>query len=425
MAQRKSLKPAEQERLNSSRFRVPSSHWVESSTLCANRNNISYSTEIHWCHKVNIDKFGHCTRKTTWWLLERQWKQKFVGSVDRFHEIHFNERYTSKRIYVVPGETDKNSDDDTSRSHLSWSVDKNWESRSKKRKTIMGTREAKTRVCQKFGWNLSCWSEWWRLQGHHLEYDTEIGNAHGPCYAMKENVCYNLQSRSRCSKNKASPSIWGNDEIQLYCRSTWVYETKNWIGNEKRTHEDHIAGEGQNSILHYNLGHKKFRCRKQWKFLMQRLPWTRNWRSLRQFQHGDWKKSKAKRRSQKKRHRIIKNIVHFGSLMDSCDLRNAELEPQFQKYTRRVCASRRYCELCLRRLRSVHWTVLIIITNDGRKSNGCHCSTAWMRRTSGRRNNRLYPGKNEGRSKIAQHSEVRMSWCLDAPSKAQMATIVE
>ena len=56
-------------------------------------------------------------------------------------------------------------------------------------------------------------------------------------------------------------------------------------------------------------------------------------------------KVKSKKEVTKKRHRIIKNIVHFASLMDSCDLRNAELEPQFQKYTRRVCASRRYCEL--------------------------------------------------------------------------------
>ena len=54
-----------------------------------------------------------------------------------------------------------------------------------------------------------------------------------------------------------------------------------------------------------------FQCLKQWKFLMQKLQWTRNGKSLRQFQHGKWKKSKAKRRSSK-RHRIttIKSTLH-------------------------------------------------------------------------------------------------------------------
>ena len=36
---------------------------------------------------------------------------------DRFHEIHIIERNSSKRIYVVPGETDKIPNDITSRSH--------------------------------------------------------------------------------------------------------------------------------------------------------------------------------------------------------------------------------------------------------------------------------------------------------------------
>ena len=55
-------------------------------------------------------------------------------------------------------------------------------------------------------------------------------------------------------------------------------------------------------------------------------------------------KVKSKKEVTKKRHRIIKNIVHFASLMDICHLKNAELQPQFQKYQGRVCASRRYCE---------------------------------------------------------------------------------
>ena len=46
-------------------------------------------------------------------------KQKFVRFVDRFYRIYVSKRDISKRMYVVPGgETDKNSNDITSRSHV-------------------------------------------------------------------------------------------------------------------------------------------------------------------------------------------------------------------------------------------------------------------------------------------------------------------
>ena len=141
------------------RSRLPSSHSTESSTFCANRSKIPYSTEMYWCHKVNIFRFGHRTRKTNWWLLQRWRKPKFVGFVDRFHEVYSIETGTSQTIHLVKGETDKNPDDVTSRSFMAWSLDKNWERRSKKRKTRMGTRKAKTWASQKFDRNLNYWSK--------------------------------------------------------------------------------------------------------------------------------------------------------------------------------------------------------------------------------------------------------------------------
>ena len=51
-----------------------------------------------------------------------------------FHEIHIIERNSSRRIYVVWWETDKNPNDITSRSQMAWRMDKNWKSRSEKRK---------------------------------------------------------------------------------------------------------------------------------------------------------------------------------------------------------------------------------------------------------------------------------------------------
>ena len=38
-----------------------------------------------------------------------------------------------------------------------------------------------------------------------------------------------------------------------------------------------------------------FLCHKRWKYRMQKQQWTRNGRSSRHFQHGNWRKSRARR----------------------------------------------------------------------------------------------------------------------------------
>ena len=44
--------------------------------------------------------------------------------------------------------------------------------------------------------------------------------------------------------------------------------------------------------------------------------------------------------------------VHFATLMDICHLKNAELEPKFQKYKRSSRTSRRYGKIRLRILQA-------------------------------------------------------------------------
>ena len=74
-----------------------------------------------------------------------------------------------------------------------------------------------------------------------------------------------------------------------------------------------------------------FLCRKPWKFEMQKQQWTRTAKSSRQFQHGSWLKSRATRRWSKW-HKKTRKKVHLATLKDICHLRNAELEPKYQKY---------------------------------------------------------------------------------------------
>ena len=87
--------------------------------------------------------------------------------------------------------------------------------------------------------------------------------------------------------------------------------------------------------------------------------------------------------------------VHFASLMDICNLKNAELEAKHQKYKGRVVLRGDIVKDDFRLLCSIHRTRIISITNDSSKSHGCHITTARMRWTSSRRSISLYPAQME------------------------------
>ena len=176
----------------------------------------------------------------------------------------------------------------------------------------------------------------------------------------------------------------------------------------KRIHEEHIAGKGQNSVLHYNLVHKFIPMLQAMNIPDAKAAVDKEWKSLRQFQHGMWEKSKAKRRSfSRHRKTTILSTLLFASLMDLCRIKNSELEATIPEVHRKSCASRRQCERRLWSLCSMHWTGLISIANDGRRSNGCYCSTTWLWRTSSWRNIGVHQSKDGKCSKIVANSQNR------------------
>ena len=153
-----------------------------------------------------------------------------------------------------------------------------------------------------------------------------------------------------------------------------------------------------------------FRCRKRWKYQMQKLQWIRNGRRLRQFFPGSWERSKVRRIIFWK-HRDEKK-VHFASLMDICHLKNAALEPQFQKCQGRVVlrgdVARTILYLVQYLLNNVHqirkWLLHEVMDDVARLPD-------W--RMSSRPDNCWHSGENGGRSTIAQNSEVRLSRHVD------------
>ena len=93
---------------------------------------------------------------------------------------------------------------------------------------------------------------------------------------------------------------------------------------------------------------------------------------------------------------------------------NSELEPK--KVPRPSRAPRWHCMRRFRCTRSLYWTGLVCVTNDGRKSDGCHWKTSWLCRTSWR-----CSSAHQNFSKSRSHS---VHIFLDTSSTTLMTNII-
>ena len=96
-----------------------------------------------------------------------------------------------------------------------------------------------------------------------------------------------------------------------------------------------------------------------------------------------------------------KKQVHFAALMDICQLKNAQLEPKYQK-KRLGRASKCHRERRLRLVCCNHRTHFVCVSDDSGKSNGCHSKITCLCKTSSRRSICSHPRNSGRRSKIAQ-----------------------
>ena len=100
-------------------------------------------------------------------------------------------------------------------------------------------------------------------------------------------------------------------------------------------HKDHIAGKGDNSLQHYNLGQKLIPMPQAMKIPVAKAAVVKEWEKLEKIPAWDMHdKSETSEVIDEARTKGMK--VHFASLMDICHLKNAELEAKHQKYKGRV-----------------------------------------------------------------------------------------
>ena len=94
--------------------------------------------------------------------------------------------------------------------------------------------------------------------------------------------------------------------------------------------------------------------------------------------------------------------VHFASLMGLCPSQEFGAGASISRVQRKSRTPKWHCERWFRIIRSIYWTKIISITNDGRNSHGYHLQIARLRWTSSGRSICLYPGKNGRCFKITE-----------------------
>ena len=110
----------------------------------------------------------------------------------------------------------------------------------------------------------------------------------GSCHAVQEKSS-NLQHEGGCKTGNCIPK---DSQHDLYgCLVESLESRRQRVESSLR-----IAGKGFTSMTHYNLVHTFFLCLKQWGFRMQKQQWTRNGKSSKRFQHGNWRRSRVQRR---------------------------------------------------------------------------------------------------------------------------------
>ena len=125
-------------------------------------------------------------------------------------------------------------------------------------------------------------------------------------------------------------------KTKLACILEADESTRMRMGNSiPHHHEDHIAGKGESSLQHYNLVYKFILMPQTMKIPAAKEAVDKEWEKLEKI--SAWKLTKV--RSTKEvidEARTSGATVHFASLMDTCHLKNAELEAKNQKYKDRV-----------------------------------------------------------------------------------------
>ena len=145
-----------------------------------------------------------------------------------------------------------------------------------------------------------------------------------------------------CKIMKKNCGSGGSNKIQtkLACILEADESTRLRMGESlPNHHEDHIAGKGDNSLQHFHLVHKFIPMPQAMKIPAAKAAVDKEWEKLEKF--SAWNLTKVRSKKEVIDEARTKGAkVHFASLMDTCHLKNAELEATAPKVQRSGCSPR-------------------------------------------------------------------------------------
>ena len=236
-----------------------------SQTLFAERRIIPYSTEIHWRNQNYSYEFGCQARETHRWLLEHWWISRLVWSLG---QVSHNLLYSTKKFLadiLGPG-------GDSTRKQTAY---------IQARSSMARALEVNGKACQAEGKAKVVWGKvppWKKLRGIYFidpedEYKETIKNARKkletsvapamPCKILKKELW------EWCITNKIKTKFACILEANESARMRMGKSIPHY-------HQDHIAGNGENSLQHCNLVHKSSPMPQVMKLPEQEQQWIRN-----------------------------------------------------------------------------------------------------------------------------------------------------
>ena len=184
-----------------------------------------------------------------------------------------------------------------------------------------------------------------------------------------------------------------------------------------------LQERGINSLSHYNPVQKFIPMHQAMKIHDAKAAVNEKWEMVEKLPAWQMARVKSKREVMQEAQKE-QRTVHFAMLMDSCHLKNVELEPKFQMYRGRVVLrgdivkddSGSHAAFTEQGSSASQMTAA--------KSNGCPSKATRMPRTTSRRSVSLHPSQNEGGSRMIETSKVRMSRYLITSTTTQVAKIL-
>ena len=340
-----------------------------------------------------------------WRLLEHRRGPRSIGCVDRIHTNHHIGRKTSKWVYMVWGTVDEKQT--TSRPDYLWP--ERWKDmleaaqRKEKHKWTEAWQSQKIARC------LLYWSSGCRVQRNDLKSAEKVGSSVASTNALQDqgkNVQGNL-SHSWCSQ----------DKIRMHRWSQRICEKAFGRNSTQRSWRPHCRWRNQfieqliscPQVYSYAQSNESTRCEKN----------RKNRENTRVAADESQKEERCDRWSKERRQNRALRVIdgHLSS-------EEVGVGTKISKTQRPSCTPRWHCKRWFWLLCSIHRARFICVTNDGRKSNGCHSKATRMRRTSSRRSISLYPGQNGRSTIVIENSKVRVSRFWDTSTEAQMAQIM-